>query len=146
MAYGIIIGLLPSLLIALVWSACYVGISFLSILETFLGVLGVVGAVLLLATFLGAVAHYAGFFIAPFLFLMRTMYVYLLPVAYAITAIPEKRRVLTAATPLGPAIVILRIGILNNQSSEVVPLLFWTAATIHAVLGYVLAFWVWRSI
>jgi len=143
--YGIIIGL-PCLIISIAWSACYVGMSFLSNLEILLGAIEVVGAMLLLATVLGAVAHYAGFFIALLLFLMRTAYVYFLPLAYSITAMPEKYRTIEAATPLAPAIVILRIGILNRHTSEIVPPLYWAVATIHAALGYALAFWVWRSV
>jgi ABC-type polysaccharide/polyol phosphate export permease len=144
-AYGIIIGL-PALLISVVWSASYVGISFLSVLETLLGILGAIGAVVLLATVLGALAHYIGILIPLLLFLCRTPYLYLLPVTYSITVVPQKWRILEAATPLSPAIAILRAGALNLHTSEVVPLFYWVAAAIHAFLGYALAFWLWRSI
>lgn len=142
--YGMIVAL-PSLLISLVWSACYVGVSFSSLLETFLGVFETIGAMFLLAPLLGAIAHYAGFLIALFLFLMKTAYIYLLPIGYTITRVPEKWRMLEAASPLAPAIAILRTGILNGQNHEMVSPFYWVAATIHAALGFVLAFWIYRS-
>jgi ABC-type polysaccharide/polyol phosphate export permease len=142
--YGMIISL-PSLLISLVLAASYVGVSFSSLLETFLGVFETIGAMFLLAAVLGAIAHYAGLLIALFLFLMKTAYVYLLPAGYSVTLVPEKWRMLEAAAPLAPAIVILRTGILNNQNHEMVSSLYWITATIHAALGFVLAFWICRG-
>ena len=143
--YGIIISL-PSFLISIAWAATHVGISILSFLYILLGTVEVLGAILLLATALGGVAHYAGFFIAFFLFLMKTAYVYLLPFTYSITAVPEKWRMLQAATPLAPAIVILRAGILNYQLPELASPLYWVAASVHAIIGYAVAFRIWRTL
>ena len=143
--YGVIISL-PSFLISIAWAVSYVGTSVISFLSILFGTLEVVGAMLLLATALGAVAHYAGFLIALFLFLMKTTYVYLLPIAYSVTAVPEKWRILQAATPLAPAVVILRASILNYKLSEMASPLYWAAASVHAIIGYALAFWIWRTL
>jgi ABC-type polysaccharide/polyol phosphate export permease len=142
--YGMILAL-PSVLISLLLSVGYVGISVTSMAVTLFGFLVTIGAMFLLAIVLGAIAHYAGFLIALILFLMRGAYVYLLPIAYSITAVPEKWRLLQAATPLAPAIAILRTGILNNYPHEAMPTIYWVAATIHAALGFGLAFWIFRG-
>jgi ABC-type polysaccharide/polyol phosphate export permease len=144
-AYGFIVGL-PALLVSVGWSAYYVGISILSVSELLVGVFEILGAVLLLAIILGAVAHYAGPFIALFLFLAKTVYVYLLPVSYSITLVPAKWHLLQAATPLAPAIAVLRAGIMNNHAGEMILPLYWCAAIIHAIAGYALAFWIWKRI
>ena len=142
--YGMIIAL-PSLLVSLVWSATYVGVSVSSLLETLAGALAMVGAMFLLAIALGAIAHYAGSVIALLLFVTRTVYLFLLPIGYPITAIPEKWRMLEAVTPLAPALAILRSGILNGQTRDAVSSLYWIAAATHAALGFVLALWIYRG-
>ena len=70
-AYGVIIGL-PAVLVSIAWSIPYVGVSIFSVSTILFGIVESIGAILLLAITLGAVAHYAGFFIALFLFLAKT--------------------------------------------------------------------------
>jgi len=141
-AYGIVVSL-PALLVNITWSACYVGISFSSILQTLLGVLMAIGGVLLLATVVGALAHCTRFFIPLILFLLG-MYAWFLPIAFSDKMVPQGWRMQWAAVPLVPATVILRNGILNRPFDTTT--LNWVAGSIHAILGYVLIFWIWRRI
>jgi hypothetical protein len=143
--YGLIVSL-PSLLVDFAFSARYAGISILSIFQTGGGLIATIGAFFLLMGVAGALAHYTGFFIPLFLFIARSVYPYFLPAAYAIKAMPEPWRLIDAAFPLSPAIVILRTGFLNHFTSESVSLLYWIAAGIHAALGFALAYWFWKSI
>lgn len=139
-----LIAALPAFLVAFVWAAVCLGTSLSAIVEVSAGLVLCIGALLILVVLLGALAHRFGLVIPLLLYLITAYHRYLLPIAYPAEMVAAHwRALLTFGVPLSPTITILRHGMLHQG---IAPATYWTAAIIHALVGYGLAFWVWKTI
>ncbi len=140
LSYALIVGL-PIVFFAFVWILCHAGTSAMALFQVLTGLTCTIGALLLLLICLAALAHRFGI-IVPFLLFLTRVYIYALPTYYSVDYIPSQWLFLqTFALPLAPSIILLRDGMLNQGLASAS---FWLGALFHAVLGYGLAFWIWK--